>query len=254
MIKSVTFNAGHTLSGGDTGAEGYKGYKEQVLTRKLVQMLIEECKNRGISTHISRVDYAPDLNTSLNEQVRICNSYNVDMNVCIHFNASNGQGNGTEIFTYGGKEVPEARRILNNMEKLGFQNRGIKNAELALINNTVAETIYIEVCFIDNVHDMQLYLNNLSAVVGAIVNGLLNCVPSTPSKPINKEDIMEKIVLYFGDADAFSAILVAQKNKCPMMKVSDFNEQKLKAKQVIQIGGKPNTNRFDSLKEASKLV
>lgn len=249
MIKSVTFNTGHTLTGGDTGAEGC-GYKEQVLTRGLVQQLIGECNKWGIGTHISRVDYAPDLNTSLNEQVRICNSYNVDMNVCIHFNASDGKGHGTEIFTYGGKEVPEARRILNNMEKLGFQNRGIKNVELALINNTQAETIYIEVCFIDNQHDMNIFINNQQAVVDAIVYGLLG--KAVPIK--GEDDIMDKIILYFGDMDAYAAIYVAQKNKCPMMKESDFNEQKLKAKQVIKIGGKPNTNRYDSLKEAAKLV
>ncbi|MGG7163802.1 GH25 family lysozyme [Clostridium ihumii] len=65
---------------------------------------------------------------------------------------------------------------------------------------------------------------------------------------------MKIIVLYFGDMDANAAIYVAQKNKCPMMKKSDFDVSGLKAEKIIQIGGRPGTNRDDSLKDAAKLV
>ncbi|WP_051539936.1 GH25 family lysozyme [Clostridium ihumii] len=65
---------------------------------------------------------------------------------------------------------------------------------------------------------------------------------------------MKTIVLYFGDMDANAAIYVAQKKKCPMMKKSDFDISGLKAEKTIQIGGRPGTNRDDSLKDAAKLV
>lgn len=70
-----------------------------------------------------------------------------------------------------------------------------------------------------------------------------------------EENYMDKIVLYFGDIDLFSAVMVAQKFRCPLMKKSDFDASGLKAKEIIQIGGKKeDTDRFVTFKNASKLV
>lgn len=77
------------------------------------------------------------------------------------------------------------------------------------------------------------------------------------SKPIEpKEEYdMDKIVVYYGDADVFSAIPVSQKYGCPCMKLSDYKASNLKSKEVIQIGGKTNdTDRFISFKNAAALL
>ncbi|WP_076237059.1 GH25 family lysozyme [Clostridium botulinum] len=74
-------------------------------------------------------------------------------------------------------------------------------------------------------------------------------------KPNNKEEFdMDKVVLYFGPLDALSAVLVSQKYQCPMMLKKDFEDKKLKAKEMIIIGGKPGTDRYDSFKDAAKLL
>ena len=69
---------------------------------------------------------------------------------------------------------------------------------------------------------------------------------------------MDKIILYFGDMDALSALLISQKYNCPMMRESDFTNAKLKAKEIIKIGGPNGTatgiNRFETFKAAGKLV
>lgn len=66
---------------------------------------------------------------------------------------------------------------------------------------------------------------------------------------------MEKIVLYFGDADIFAATLVSQKFRCPLMKKSDFENSKLKANEVIQIGGNVNDlDRYTAMKNACKYL
>ncbi len=66
---------------------------------------------------------------------------------------------------------------------------------------------------------------------------------------------MKKLVTYYGDADLFSAVMVAQKNQCPLMKVSDYKASGIKAEQVIQIGGNAeDTNRYVTFKNAAKLV
>ena len=72
---------------------------------------------------------------------------------------------------------------------------------------------------------------------------------------LNEVYDMKKIVTYYGDADLFGAVMVAQKNKCPLMKVADYVVSGIKAEEVIQIGGKQeDTNRYVSFKNAAKLV
>lgn len=76
-----------------------------------------------------------------------------------------------------------------------------------------------------------------------------------PKQEIKKEEFdMDKVVLYFGPLDALSAVLVSQKYQCPMMLKKDFEDKKLKAKEIIIIGGKPGTDRYDSFKDAAKLL
>ena len=66
---------------------------------------------------------------------------------------------------------------------------------------------------------------------------------------------MKTIVTYLGDADIHAAIVVSQKNKAPLMKVEDFKASGLKADRVIQIGGnKADTNRYETFKNAAKLL
>ncbi|MCW6080581.1 N-acetylmuramoyl-L-alanine amidase [Clostridium sporogenes] len=180
-------NPGHTLSGGDVGTRGINGLKEEVLTRQLVGEIDKELRGRGHRTNICRADYASTLQESLNKQVALCNSVNADLNICIHFNTTVG-GYGSEVFTYGGKYLVEADRVLKELNKLGFRNRGIKDQPLALTKRTKAKTIYIEVCFIDSSGDIAI-LNKygMNGIAKAIVNGVLgtssNVAPGQP--PIN---------------------------------------------------------------------
>lgn len=65
---------------------------------------------------------------------------------------------------------------------------------------------------------------------------------------------MKKIVVYLGDADVFAALIVSQKNQCPLMSKADYVASGLKADQVIEIGGKPNSTRYSTFKDAAALV
>lgn len=67
-------------------------------------------------------------------------------------------------------------------------------------------------------------------------------------------DNVKTIVTYFGDSDIFSAVIVAQKNHCPLMLKADFDASGIKADTVIQIGGKPGTDRFTTFKDAANLL
>lgn len=69
--------------------------------------------------------------------------------------------------------------------------------------------------------------------------------------PSEEEEEMEKIVTYFGEPDAYIALLVSHKLECPLMKHDQFVDGKYKAKEVIQIGGTSiDTNRYVTAKNA----
>lgn len=92
-----------------------------------------------------------------------------DFYVSIHLNA--GGGHGTEVYTYHGKELSAARNVLNNICSLGYRNRGIKAANLYVINHTKMPAMLIECCFIDSNDDMGRY--NAEDIANAIVKGLV---------------------------------------------------------------------------------
>ena len=175
-------DCGHTLSGGDTGAMGC-GKLEQNLTREVGSKVIAKLQALGHTVANCTVDYASTLSESLAARVNKANNAGGDLYVCIHFNASNGAGHGTEVFTYNGKELTQARNVLNNICALGYANRGIKGANLYVINHTNMNAMLIECCFIDNASDMSKY--NAENFANAIVKGLVGTTTSTTTTNTN---------------------------------------------------------------------
>ena len=175
-MSKFLIDCGHTLSGGDTGAMGC-GKLEQNLTREVGSKVIAKLQALGHTVVNCTVDYASTLNESLSARVNKANNAGGDLYVCIHFNAYNGQSYGTEVFTYKGKELTQARNVLNNICALGYTNRGIKSANLYVINHTNMAAMLIECCFIDNASDMSKY--NAENFANAIVKGLVGTTTST---------------------------------------------------------------------------
>ena len=129
-----------------------------------------------------RPSSASSVSNSLWQRYTKANNNNVDMCISIHANA--GGGIGTEVFTYKGKEVKEARNVLNNIVSLGFNNRGIKDgSNLAMIRNTSSVSMLIEICFVDTQSDVDLYHNvGPEKIATAIVSGLTGQTVSTDNK------------------------------------------------------------------------
>ena len=181
-MSKFLIDCGHTLSGGDTGAIGC-GKLEQNLTREVGSKVIAKLQALGHTVVNCTVDYASTLSESLAARVNKANNAGGDLYVCIHFNASNGAGHGTVVFTYNGKELTQARNVLNNICALGYTNRGIKGANLYVINHTNMNAMLIECCFIDNASDMSKY--NAENFANAIVKGLVGTTTSTTTTNTN---------------------------------------------------------------------
>ncbi|SFU81536.1 Putative peptidoglycan binding domain-containing protein [Clostridium sp. DSM 8431] len=164
----INLDMGHVLSGADTGAEGC-GRKEQDCTREIGYKVKAKLEALGHSVCVCSVDNASTVNESLAARVNKANANGGDFYVSIHLNA--GGGHGTEVYTYQGKELAVARNVLNNICRLGYTNRGIKGANLYVINHTTMPAILIECCFIDSSEDMKRY--NAEDIANAIVKGLV---------------------------------------------------------------------------------
>lgn len=164
-------NAGHTKSGAGSGAVGL--LNESVETRKVMSYVSGLLKTKGHKVTNVIIDKATSQNGYLKEVVKQTNEAGGDIFVSIHFNASGGKG--CEAYTWKGKKVKQAVNVCNELEKLGFKNRGVKDgSDFYVVKKSNMTAILIEVCFVDNHLDYDLY-KKLGAfrVAQAIVKGLV---------------------------------------------------------------------------------
>lgn len=265
----VNINCGHTLKGADTGTRAYHQgtlYAEEVYTRLLGNELKNVLVAAGHIVNMSIVDYAATLDESLSKQTELCNSFTADINICLHFNAcASHEGRGIEIFTYQGKSLPQAQSILRNYESLGFVNRGIKQSNLYLINETSAETLYVENCFIDNINDVNLMNSaGLESMARAIANGIDNNI----NLEVNKEEDVDmgKIVVFMGDVDKRAAEYLADYLVCPCMDGRRTPYDYSKYSEVYCVGGEKGqftgyctnhitgTNRYNTMQAVLNFI
>lgn len=174
----IAINPGHTLDGQPgSGAVGIKSESQE--NRKVGDLVISMLKKLGHTVVDCRVDKASSQSEYLEKSVAIANSSKADIFISIHFNASNQSVKGSEVYIYSdrSKVKTTAQNILNEIVKLGFNNRGVKsNDGLYVLKNTNMPSLLVECCFIDNKTDMSLY--NAESMAKAIVKGIAGKLPS----------------------------------------------------------------------------
>ena len=189
----IGVNCGHTVSGQPgCGAVGFINESDE--TRNVGYKLMEYLKSAGHTVVDCTNDKAASTNENLSKIVAMANAQPLDLFVSIHFNA--GRGKGTEVYTYGGKELDEASRICRNMSRLGFTNRGIKDgSKLYVVRNTDAKAMLIEVCFVDTKSDTELYqTRGFEEVAKAICEAITGETVTT--KPTLFSDVPETDAAY----------------------------------------------------------
>lgn len=193
----IGINCGHTLEGAGCGARGLFG--ESVHTRLVGYALAARLREAGMEVADCTIDRAETQKEYLEKVTALANNKNLDWFVSIHFNASpSHEGRGAEIYTYEGRQYPEALRICGRLEALGFQNRGVKaGTGLYVIRNTRAKAMLIEVCFCDNQTDVDLYerIGGADTVAQAISCGFQDrlILPGAGSKGPGREDFIESV-------------------------------------------------------------
>jgi len=146
--------------------------------RKVTAQVGDNLREAGVDV----VTYWDDISTTQSENLeRICDFHNAqgqhDLDVSVHFNASNGQGHGVEVFytSSAGHEYAEA--ICDAIaEASGLTNRGAKNDDsiggLYFLSHTSAVAVLIEVCFGDNENDCVTYYDEFDNICEAIADAI----------------------------------------------------------------------------------
>lgn len=176
----INCHAGHNPDG--KVANGAVGLiKESTEARKVKDEVIRLLRKEGHTVFDCTVDNGTSQNDVLKKIVNKCNQNKVDLDISIHFNAGandlkgNGRGCGTEVFVYkiGNSSTNYAKNIVENISKLGFKNRGVKeDKNLYILKNTKSPSLLIECLFVDDKDDVNLY--DYKTMAKAIVEGILN--------------------------------------------------------------------------------
>ena len=128
--------------------------------RKVKDSLIKYLRQLGCEVYdVTPNDNTPTLNSELAYGVNRSNILGVDLFVSIHFNKAYDHYNGslgTEVCVYSPFDT--AQRVVNELAKLGFKNRGQKiRNNLYELNHTKMKAMIIEVCFVEATGDVVLY-------------------------------------------------------------------------------------------------
>lgn len=163
----IIINAGHTKFEGGTGAVGF--VKESIETRKIAYEVLKQLADTDHEIIPAIFDKSSN---NLKQAVSVSNDNIADLFISIHLNA--GGGHGSEVYTWKGNQTDRARKVLNNLASLGFKDRGIKDgSKLYVIKNTKCEAMLIEVCFVDNKTDIDLFKKHgYEAIAKAVVNAI----------------------------------------------------------------------------------
>lgn len=182
-IKKVTVHAGHNPSGKIAcGASDLldESTEARYITRKVIKLL----KKNGIKAVNCTVNNGTSQGDVLRKICTKCNAVaDADLHISIHFNSGrndkkgDGRTGGTEVLlTRDADDKGDiAKRVCNQMAKIGFTNRGVKiTSSLYFLNHTKAPAILIEVCFVDDKDDYMLYTSDRMDAAKAIAKAVLN--------------------------------------------------------------------------------
>ncbi|MCL2188180.1 MAG: N-acetylmuramoyl-L-alanine amidase [Defluviitaleaceae bacterium] len=172
VVRTVVLDAGH--GGHDPGAvSNGRWEKDDVLRLALaVRNLLQA---QGIRVVMTR---STDIFVPLTERSATANRNNADLFVSIHRNASeHSTANGVENFIYTSAPANTenaASLVLAEVVAAGVQrDRGLKRGNFSVLRHTSAPAMLLELGFITNTRDNQLFDQNFNAYAAAITRGIM---------------------------------------------------------------------------------
>ena len=175
-MTKICVDAGH--GGRDNGSSlGNRFEKNDNLNIALkVRDILE---GLGYTVIMTRED---DSYPTLPERVEKANSEGCDVYISLHRNAFNGKTRGIEtlISTLAGEvSVILAKNIQQRLVLIGGINRGVKRQQdnVYVLDKTVMPAVTVELLFVDNPRDNELFDEYIDEYALAIADGILETVP-----------------------------------------------------------------------------
>jgi N-acetylmuramoyl-L-alanine amidase len=162
----VVLDPGH--GGNDPGAVGQAGLKEKDVNLDVAKRVKEILTSQNIKTELTREG---DNYVDLYERSGMANNYGASVFVSIHMNAhENRDANGTSVFYYcyfnGQKEEEIVRQEKskelanitqqNLLNLLGLRDRGVQQANFAVLRTASMPAVLVEAAFISNYTEENL--------------------------------------------------------------------------------------------------
>lgn len=180
-IKAVTVHAGHNKPGKVAcGASDYidESREARIICKKVIRLL----RKNGIKAYNCTVNNGTSQVDVLKKIVRKCNQRQRQLDISIHFNSAphapkDGRTTGTEVLVLNktNMKADVAGRVCRQISQIGFKNRGVKERDdLYVLRYTTAPALLIEVCFVSDQDDANLYKKHRDDVARAIVQAILD--------------------------------------------------------------------------------
>ena len=183
-VSYIYLDAGHGLGSSspgvyDSGATTGNGYIEAEQTAELTELTAKYARELyGLNVYTNVNSGVQYWNRQADANARECTSF-----VSIHFNAFDGVATGTESYIHSTAAAPGSDTLQSIMHShlvkcLGLRDRGTKQRALSVCNgsSTGIPATLLEVCFVDNSYDMQVYRQKIDGVARELAAGLNEAV------------------------------------------------------------------------------
>lgn len=171
-MARVCFDYGH---GGEDSGACYKGRKESNDVLSLGKAVAAEVRRYGVTVDETRTK---DITVSLMQRSNFENRNNYNYFISFHRNAYKPQkANGAETYTYlsaSTKAKALAEKIQAGLVSIGFVNRGVKTANYHVLRETICPAVLIEMGFIDNINDNNLFDGKRNKIIREITKAILS--------------------------------------------------------------------------------
>ena len=168
----ILFDYGH---GGKDPGVMYKGRKEAQDVLKIGQAVAKRLRVAGIVVDETRTSEAT---LSLDERVKIELKKKYDYFISFHRNAFKPeQATGAEVYVYRAyntKSKNLARKIQQALVNIGYRDRGVKEADFYVLKHTRAPALLLEIGFIDNNIDNQLFDTKFESIAEGLAKAILD--------------------------------------------------------------------------------
>lgn len=170
-MSRLCFDYGH---GGEDPGATYNSRKESDDVLSIGKEVAEEVRRHGVTVDETRTS---DTTVSLSDRSNFENENTYDYFISFHRNAFEPEkAKGVETYTYlnaGEKSRELAESIQASLVILGFIDRGVKEANYHGLRETKAPAVLVEIGFVDNTGDNNLFDEKRNEIIKSIAKSIL---------------------------------------------------------------------------------